>query len=73
MQGVHDLFYTGLPVPPMDVENVDVAGSQVLQARFNGVSEALRAVARVGGTAYRMSRKEMVAGILRSMLERLQT
>ena len=49
MESVHHLFDTGGVVPPMDIEDVDVASSQPLQRGLEGEVQRLGVVASVVG------------------------
>ena len=45
METVHYLFNARLIVPPMDVEDIDVGGTQPLQGTFNGKMHVLGVIA----------------------------
>ena len=47
VKAVHHLFDASLPIPPVDIEDVDVRRPQFLQARFDTHVHRFHAVSRV--------------------------
>jgi len=46
MQGPHNLFDTRIPIPPMDVEQVDIIGPESLEGLCKGKLQRLGVVSR---------------------------
>ena len=44
METIHDFFYGGIPVPPMDIENIDIVGPQFLERRLEGDVQGLQVI-----------------------------
>ena len=41
MQRVHNFLHGSIVIPPVDIENVNVRGSKLLQASFDAITERL--------------------------------
>jgi hypothetical protein len=67
VQGIDDLLNRGIPVPEVEVEDVDVVRLEVLQGEVDGVAERLGTVARVGGTGDRVRGEMEVVGVLQKV------
>lgn len=47
MQTPHQLLHAGVPVVPMNIQNVDIGGPEALEGGLDGDVHGFRAVARV--------------------------
>ena len=64
VESIDDLLNGGIPVPEVEVEDVDVVGLEVLQGGVDRVTEGLGAVARVGGAGDGVGSEVEVIGVL---------
>jgi hypothetical protein len=64
VEGVHDFFDGGVPVPVVEVVDVDVVGAQVFQAGVDGVAEGLGAVTSMGSTGDGVVGEVVVVAVL---------
>ena len=66
VEAVDDLLDAGIVIPPVNVQNVDVVRTQLLQGRLHGDVERLHIVTREAGVLLDvLSTALEVAGILR--------
>ena len=64
VESIDDLLDGGIPVPEVEVEDVDVVGLEVLQGRVYGVTQGLGAVAGVGRARDGVGGEVKVVGVL---------
>lgn len=70
MESIHYLVDGGIPVPPVDVQYIDVRGTEVLETGFNRVPQALDTVSSVRSPFDGVGFEPPARGILRKVCRR---